>query len=212
LLEYIDNLNQKFGQKNCQSSVLFTDTDKQIITEAIEATICLYDPSDRSLYQPDLYNPEKQLSLPAKILALADLGTLGIEGVEPYLEEGSLIFLEENPDVIPLIISSETVSLHQSESIKVWEQLRQRLLKRAKFQIDFARGREARLERELQGLPPPAIAILKEQIFHHLNKTTIQYIELLTPTFVNSSIENLLTFFKLKKYIKYLDRDEQKNN
>jgi hypothetical protein len=80
--------------------------------------------------------------------------------------------------------------------------LRQRLLKKARFQVDFARGREARLDIELQGLPPKAIPILKEKVFKYLNKETIRKIENLTPTSANSNLENLLDFFRLTTYVK----------
>ncbi|MGK7894128.1 MAG: hypothetical protein AB4372_11010 [Xenococcus sp. (in: cyanobacteria)] len=139
---------------------------------------------------------DKKISLPARIIALADLGSLGIEGIEAYCQEGSLIFLEENPDVVPFILNEE----YQNRP-KLSESLRQRLLQRARFQIDFARGRKARFMREVEGLPVGAISILRNKVFKYLNKDTIEKIESITPTTKDTTLEKLVEFFDLKKLV-----------
>ena len=206
LIGYIKELNRQLIEQKEYNFAIFTDSDIKIITEAIEATICLYDPSDNSIYQPDLYDGNKNLSIPAQIIALADLGSLGMEGINSYFQEGSLIFLEENPDIVPLLINKianklDINSLDQEQQ-ELWENVRQRLLRRARFQINFARGRKARLERELQGLPTEFISILRDKVFKYLNQETIQEIELLTPTEDDTKLEKLIDFFELVKYLK----------
>ena len=196
LVNYIESLNLKSNHHNASNNPLFTDSDLQIIREAIEATICLYDSEDNSLYQPSLYSTKKKISLPARIIALADLGSLGIEGIEAYCQEGSLIFLEENPDIISLILNEE-----YNNHPKLAENLRQRLLQRARFQVDLARGREARFMREVEGLPVAAISILSDKIFKYLNKHTIKQIESITPTTDDTILEKLIDFFDLKKLV-----------
>lgn len=53
LLNYIKDLNQQL--KYCaDDSVLFTEADLSIIQDSIQATICVYDPDDQSIYQPAL--------------------------------------------------------------------------------------------------------------------------------------------------------------
>ena len=114
-----------------------------------------------------------------------------------------MILLEENPDIIPLI--KEFLTQEENKSDKKqddYENLRQRLLKRAKFQISFAKGRYARLNRELKGLPQKVIEILKQNVFKYLNEETIQKIEALTPTADDTSLETLIEFFALDKYIR----------
>ena len=185
-----------FSDRNTDSSQLFTDSDLQIIRETIEATICLYDCKDNSIYQPYLYSTGKKILLPARIIALADIGSLGIEGIEAYFHEGSLIFLEDNPDTIPIIFNDE-----YNNQPELYENLRQRLLQRAKFQVDFARGRAARFMSEVEGLPVGAISILKNKVFKYLNTDTINKIESITPTKDDTTLKKLIEFFELKKLI-----------
>ncbi len=196
LINYIESLKIKSSNQKVNNPILFTDSDLQIIREAIEATICLYDCEDNSIYQPYLYSNEQKISLPARIIALADIGSLGIEGIEAYFHEGSLIFLEENPDIIPIILNQD-----YNNQPELSENLRQRLLQRARFQVDFARGREARFMREVEGLPVGAISILRNKVFKYLNKDTIAKIESITPTTDDTILEKLIEFFNLKKLL-----------
>ena len=197
LIDYIERLKKTSNNQKSNDNILFNDSDLQIIEEAIKATICLYDFEDNSIYQPYLYSTDKKISLPARIIALADIGSLGIEGIEAYFKEGSLIFLEENPDIIPIILNKE-----YNNQPELSENSRQRLLQRARFQVDFARGREARFPREVEGLPGGAISVLKNKVFKFLNQDTIKKIESITPTTDNTTLEELIEFFALKKLIK----------
>ena len=196
LIDYIESLNIKFKNQKANEHILFTDLDLQIIEESIQATVCLYDPEDNSVYQPYLYSTDKEIILPARIIALADIGSLGIEGIKAYFQEGSLIFLEENPDIVSVIVNEK-----YKNQPELFENLRQLLLQRARFQVDFAKGRQARFMREVAGLPEDAISVLKNQVFKFLNQDTITKIELMTPTRDNTIVEELIDFFALKKLI-----------
>jgi hypothetical protein len=204
LLEYIAQVNLEYQQSTSQTSPIFTDTDVATIRETIEATICLFDCHDNSIYQPSLYDRSKNISLPAKIIALADLGALGIEGIESFLAEGSLIFLEENPDIIPLIYryKAEQPDQNQSKLKPEYLHLKERLLKQAQFEIDFAKGRQARLNQELATFSPPIKQALKTQVFKYLTPETIKTIEKITPTDPQSSLSELLAFFNFSLYLK----------
>ncbi|NJL81000.1 MAG: hypothetical protein HC917_23445, partial [Richelia sp. SM2_1_7] len=59
LINYIKQLNQEFIHQNPELPPLFNESDFQIIKKTISATICLFDTSDNSIYQPDLYNLEQ---------------------------------------------------------------------------------------------------------------------------------------------------------
>lgn len=206
LIDYIQSLNKRLLEQNPNSSACFTDLDLQIITEAIEATICLYAPLDQSIYQPNLYDRDKNLSPVARIIAMADIGALGMDGIDSYNQEGSLLFLEENPDVIPIILNQENhyvdadSTLPAGDGQDLFESLRQRLLKRARFQINFAKARVARLSRELEGFPSDAIAVLTNEVFRYLNQETLQKLESSTPTADDTTLHELLGFFELEKY------------
>lgn len=201
LIDFIKQLNKNFAAQNPGIPPLFTQSDLKIIRKSISATICLFDTSDNSIYQPDLYNLQQQIALNARIIALADIGGLGIDGIRAYLQEGSLILLEENLDIVPLIKEFLNNEKNNSDKKELYENLRQRLLKRAKFQISFAKGRYKRLNKELEGLPPEVISVLKQKVFKHLNEEVIQEIETSTPTNDDTSLEKLIEFFELDKYI-----------
>jgi hypothetical protein len=178
----------------------FTAADLSMIQEAIAATICEYDPEEQAIFQPMLYRQTPPISLITRILAMADIGSLGMEGIESYHAEGRLIFLEENPDVYQLIANDQiqTLSISQPE---LAENVRQRLLKRARFQVSFAKSRLHRSFQELAGFPAGAIAMLIKQIFPYLTADTIRHIELITPTSDDASLESLLAFFQFDRPI-----------
>ncbi|MEO0648439.1 MAG: hypothetical protein AAFZ17_20180 [Cyanobacteria bacterium J06650_10] len=180
----------------------FTPADISVLEEAIRATICQYDASDSSIYQPWLYAKHrngKSISLVARCLALADIGTLGIEGIEAYSKEGSLLLLEENLDIISFLKNESGLDSRFDDAFR--ENVRQRLLKRARFEVDFARGRLNRLEQELAGLPSGAIAQLKQKVFKHLTPETIQTLEAIIPTANDTALSQLIDYFRLKRYV-----------
>lgn len=205
LIDYIQSLNNRYSRKYPNRTALFTNSDLKIIRKAIAATICLFDTSDNSAYQPELYNSEREIPLVARIIALSDLGGLGIEGIKQYFREGTLLFLEDNPDAIALIkkLSAKNNSYHHllKESS---EKLRRTLFKRAQFQIDFAKGRVTRIDKELESLPPEVVSVLKKNVFIYLNEETIREIKSITPKDPDTSLEELIEFFGLDQCVEIL--------
>ncbi len=198
LLEYIHKLNQQLQKSEPDSAARLTNEDLKIIQEAIESTICTYDATEQAIYQPKLYEENQSLSPVARIIALADIGALGLDGIKVYNREGGLLFLEENVDVIPLLLDGTIHSLDSSNW--EYENIRQRLLNRCRFQVSFAKSRLARFEREVADFPPDAISAVTHE-FQYLNPTTIQEVETITPTQEDTSLEVLLQFFKFEQYL-----------
>jgi hypothetical protein len=200
LFKYIESLNHKLIETNINSSILFTNQDLDIIQQAIQATICEYDSQEGLIYQPLLYQSQPKISVVARIVALADLGTLGIEGREAYLRESVLIFLEENPDLVTLLLSNYE---KQQTLIKTGEReeiIRKRLLKAARFLVNFAKGRQARFKHEIRAFNQATQQILQEQVFLYLTPENIQKIEAETPTNDNATLTELLNYFQFKDY------------
>ena len=199
LTQYINNLNQALLQYNIDDVIKFSALDIQIITEAIAATICELDPlaeiSD-SIYQPYLYRSSPKISWVANIIALADLGTLGMEGAETYLHEGILIFLEENPDLVELITTNRSLNiLSTSNSDRHRNIIKKRLLKMTRFMVNLARDRQSRFQQEITAFPEAAQNILQHQVFVYLNNNTINRVKQLTPTDEQTSLAEILAFF-----------------
>ena len=202
-VEYLKNLNQILST-DCPKSLLFQKRDLEIIKDGILATICDRDPqagkavysfSEHSIYQPYLYDTYPKISIVGRIIALADLGTLGIDGVAPYLKEGILVFLEDNLDIRNAIANSDRSDLLIQPAIKA------RLLNMARFIVDLARERKARFEVEIAGFSAPARQILRENVFVHLNRANIQKIEAIVPTDDSVSLAELIDFFRLDSSI-----------
>ncbi len=194
LLKYIQNLNQELTTADLKSSILFSDLDQQIIQDAISATICRHDPqagiadykfSSHSIYQPYLYESQPKISVVGGIIALADLGTLGMDGVEKYIRDGILVFLEDNPNYQELIVDSNL--------------LKTKLLAMARFIVSFAHERKARFELEIAGFSPQIRQTLREKVFIYLSQANIKKIEAIVPTSTNVSLEELIDFFSLSK-------------
>lgn len=196
LLGAITHLNQDLQEKRPDHpEIQFSPEDCDILREAIAATICQFDPSDKSIFQPYLYTQDEKSPI-AIMLALADIGALGIEGIAAFRQEGREIFLEENLDFVPLVLHPEELAQHP-DSTK--EALRKTLITRARFQINFAKGRFNRLQMETRDLPQQSLATVRNELFAHANEQTLQQLISSTPTDPNTSLEELLDFFCFEK-------------
>jgi hypothetical protein len=204
LLAYIHTLNQSLQSHYADSkasTAKITDDEIEVIRAAIAATICAYDPVEQAIYQPDLNETNASLPIVARILALADIGALGMDGIQTYHQEGSLLLLEENLDLIPLL-EEGTIDRLATHDPALYENIRQRLLKRCRFQVSFAKSRLKRIQQEISGFPEEAIATLTDDVFQYLTPVTIERIEALTPTDEQTSLRKLLEFFQLERYLR----------
>lgn len=210
LLRYIQKLNQQLITLGVKPDILFSDRDQQIIQDAIIATVCQPDPqaaianytfSTHSLYQPYLYQLQPKISVVGSIIALADLGTLGMDGVEKYIQDGILIFLEDNPNYKGLLLDGNSRIYQSKNSVDLSERnlLKTKLLAMARFMVSLAQERKARFELEISGFPEPARQILREQVFVYLNQENIDKLEKIVPTKNNASLEDLINFFRMPK-------------
>jgi len=200
LFEYIENLNQTLLASGADPSVIFNDRDLAMIEDAILATVCDLDPqagkaiysfSAHSIYQPYLYDSQPRVSIIGKIIALSDLGTLGIDGVDSFITEGILVFLEDNLDLKNLILNCDYPNPPNQEPIRI------RLLNMTRFIVSLARERKARFELEIAGFNPQARKILREKVFTNFNQETINKIQATIPTDEGTSLTELINFFCL---------------
>ncbi len=135
------------------NSEIFSVEDKQRLIEAINATVPGFSVEKSTVIQP---NMKENSDIIAKALALADIGTVGMEGPEAFLSEGDALFREENLDITLSIRDNQKLNEDQKEYF------RKRILGWTKFQPNFARGRKDLLEMELKGLSEKEQTKLKE--------------------------------------------------
>lgn len=208
LTDYIQQLNQRLSKLGVDDSILFGDLDLAIIKDGILATICDRDPqagradysfSPYSIYQPYLYNSQPKISIVGDIIALADLGALGMEGVEAFLREGILVFLEDNLDLKDLIINCDVNC--DCCDLPTQARIKTRLLNMSRFIVSLAQERYARFELEIAGFAPEARQILRSQVFIHFNQKNIAKIKAIVPTNENTSFTELINFFCLDNNI-----------
>jgi hypothetical protein len=179
LIEYLESLNRQFLACNLNRDVMFTEEDLQIIRESIAATTCSYDLNNNSIYQPYLYQTQSPLSLAAKIIALADLGTLGMDGIEAYLQDSILLFAEDNPDLAHFILNRQPLTAsHLSKHD--WQL---KLAEMTDSIVKFARERYWKFEIEISSFSCRDRRILRDQVFPYLTIETIQQIETITLSF-----------------------------
>jgi hypothetical protein len=179
LIEYLESLNRQFLACNLNRDVMFTEKDLQIIRESIAATTCSYDLNNNSIYQPYLYQTQSPLSLAAKIIALADLGTLGMDGIEAYLQDSILLFAEDNPDLAHFILNRQPLTAsHLSKHD--WQL---KLAEMTDSIVKFARERYWKFEIEISSFSCRDRKILRDQVFPYLTIETIQQIETITLSF-----------------------------
>jgi hypothetical protein len=138
-LAIMDKTNEEAGAE------IFTNEDRAMIAGGHEATIPGFNPEKGTVFQPKL---SEQSSIAERAIALADLGTAGIDGKERYLPEGDALFREENLDIADAVKNPQSLSPEQKAFFK------RRMLGWTQFQEKFAAGRKAMLEEELRPLPP----------------------------------------------------------
>lgn len=137
---------------------IFDEEDMETVREAIQATIPGFDMGKKTVIQPNLLESidaatvqERLMTsaseLVTRALALADLGTAGMEEPDSFVHDGDAIFREENIDVLEALRHPQSLSEEQKEAFK------KRMLDWTANQIAFAQGREASLDKELEGLP-----------------------------------------------------------
>ncbi|MBD1841841.1 hypothetical protein H6F89_00120, partial [Cyanobacteria bacterium FACHB-63] len=110
------------------------------------------------------------------------------------------LFLEENLDVVPLLKTGAIADLEATDPALA-ENIRQRLLKRSRFQVNLAKSRLVRLEQEIEPFPKGAIGKLRREAFQYLTAATVQEIEATTPTSDRTSLKELLEFFDFEQYL-----------
>ena len=205
LLRYIQKLNRELAAYQIDPSITFSDRDCQIIRDAILATICTRDPlagkvdytfSPHSIYQPYLYNSQPKISIVGSIVALADLGALGMDGVENYLQDGISIFWEDNPNIKDWLSnhnshSDNNVNQHNDRSKAVAE----KMLATTQFIVNLAYERKARFELEISGFDEQIRQILRDRVFIHFTRENIRKIEAMVPTQDDTSLSQLSDFF-----------------
>jgi hypothetical protein len=130
-----------------------SEEDFEIVAEAIRGTVPGFSMEKKTVIQPNI---TEQSSLVARALALADIGTAGMDGAENFLREGDALFREENLDIMRALRNQEELSN------EVKEGYRNRMIAWSKFQPIFAKGRQELLDEELRGLPLGADVAIKK--------------------------------------------------
>lgn len=130
---------------------IFSEIDLATIEDAIRGTVPGFD--GRTAIQPKV---TEQSIFVSRAVALADLGTAGMDGAEAFLQDGDALFREENLDIVYATRSQEVLSSEAQEKY------RQRMIGWSKSQPKFAEGRRDLLNEELKGMPPLVTEAIKK--------------------------------------------------
>lgn len=139
------------NRTNSGNRTYFSSSDKETVTEAILGTTPGFNPDLETVTHPKV---SRDSHLVTKTVALADVGTAGLDGPLPHLNEGDRLFREENLDILQYLKSSEVIP---SQTL---ENYRTRILNWTESQIKFVRGRQRLFPTELDRFPHEAAANL----------------------------------------------------
>lgn len=145
----------------------FTKRDEEIIRKQIDVTIPGFDPKAGTVIQPKL-DQNSQSSVIDKALALADLGTAGMENPDIFIAEGDNLFREENLDILDAIYAIENGIQICNENKAYYKH---RMLGWSKSQPVFATGRKNLFDKEVGCFPQVVQKKLKEEIFNKFDSS-----------------------------------------
>ncbi len=154
-VNYMVHVNETEGKD------IFSKDDIETVVEAILVTIPVFDLRHQTVAQPNLSN---RTSLVARAVALADLGSAGLDGLEMVKEDSKKLFREENLDIT--IRLSEDIPLTKDEE----SFYKDRYLKWVSTQYPFAKGRKDLLTTELDGIPQHVLPYV-ERLFNKFDET-----------------------------------------
>jgi hypothetical protein len=121
----------------------FSDEDEEFVHQGIHVTIPGPDLKQGTMIQPYLTG---ESNLVTRAVALADLGTAGMDGPQEFILGGNAFFREENIDIHKALQHPESLSAAQKEFF------RKRMITWSEGQEKFATGRKELLNTELDGL------------------------------------------------------------
>jgi hypothetical protein len=172
-LLFMQHVNERQGEE------LFTMSDRRVVREAILATVPSFDARRGTVVQN---NVSSQSPLLVRAVALADIGSAGMDGKKMIHKEGDALFREENLDVLETAANFQKVPAAQRES------LRRRILDAQTSQINFVKGRRVLLDAELEDIPGKKNV---KRLFGKFDES-IGYLERLRNKRTNMSIDELL--------------------
>ncbi len=129
--------------------VVLDEKQEAKIIENITVTEPFFDPATKMVIQPYLHG-NRNPSIIARVIAMADLGTSGMDS-EDYIKDSDKLFREENPDIVGVI---EWLNYDSSVVLPddYQEYLKHRMFTWCTAQIDFPLKRRVQLQTELDFL------------------------------------------------------------
>lgn len=144
-----------------ESGFPFTDEDYQKVRTAIMATVPSWDADLKTVAQKDL---TAGADVVTRAVTLADLGAAGMEPDVSTLE-GVSIFAEEQLDIADAIRGG----IHRIPA-QIQAAYKERFVTYLASQVEFIKGRKARLSAELSGLPPDKQERV-QSLFEHFDES-----------------------------------------
>ncbi|MDE1970160.1 MAG: HD domain-containing protein [Patescibacteria group bacterium] len=142
----------RMQQMNEEQGELFTEHDKDIVKEAILATVPGFDRSLGTVTQPNLH---EDASFITKAVALADLGAM-MGGGEEFLEDGNRVFREDNIDIAEALEHPEMIDERKKRYFAT------RIQNWYRTQVSFVEGRQQIFEIQLLSFPESVRDKVKE--------------------------------------------------
>jgi len=156
----------KFINSEDEISSIFTEQDKQVVQSAIKGTQVVYDLEKSAVVQQHITSKS---SIVEHVVALADLGSAGMEDAKTFIHEGDALFREENVDITRSFRKSEILNDEKKRHF------RSRMMHWIQSQEAFIQGRKNETYRQVQMLPDEVRKTI-QNIFdrYDTNKVAVQ--------------------------------------
>jgi len=188
-VESIQEAINYMREVNAKEGAIFSDEDMEKVREAIITTIPVFEKG--TVIQP---NVTKKTPIIARALALADLGSCGLEEGKSFFAGAVAFFREDNMDI------KDILKGNLDESSR--EALKKRMIDYLDFEKNFIHGRKERFEQEIDGddLKDPEKAAIRN-LFTHFD-SSFKYVSKMfdTANKPDTNFENLLLMFGYKMY------------
>lgn len=158
----------------------FFESDRRIMREAIPGTIVAFDPN-KGLIQP---NVSADSSLVTVALALADVGSAGMEGPDALTADSYRLFVEDNVTLSRFLNGYASLTLEQKDELK------RKFVSFMAFQKTFVLGRMEEFHERLSYIPDSARIPIHQLFFHF--EDSLHHAELLGEQAKSMSFEDLV--------------------
>lgn len=161
---FMRSANQNSGE------TIYSEQDMETVKDAILLTVAEFDPEIKSVVQPGF--KEHKGNIIAQAVALADLGTAGMDDFSIFKRDMDMLLVEED------LGFADYLTNDGKRTPEEMDQYRQRIIAWMKFEEQFILGRWAQYKTDRDGIDPRAATPINA-LFTHFDENLDKLVTLL---------------------------------